>query len=124
MKARKSLASLGFALSLAAPLASHADVTWVTTNDEAGTRIVVTSTGNTAAPVAQSRALAAGGLNAARDYVYLGEEAGWQLRPMQYRIEGGRLVHVDDPAGHMDRMADASPESPAQRRALELSGGA
>jgi hypothetical protein len=53
----------------------------------------------------------------------MGEEGGWQIRPMQYVFERGRLVHVDDPPGHMTRQADTRPWSEAERAALASSGG-
>lgn len=125
MSTRKSLTTLALALSLAAPAAALADGFWVTTNDEAGSRIVAPEFGSIAksAPAARVSPLAAGAVSADRQYVFLGEEGGWQLRPMQYAFQGGRLVHVDDPAGHMQRMADNSPLTEQERKALELSAG-
>ena len=38
-----------------------------------------------------------GELSADRQYIWNGGASGWEPRPMQFRIEGGRLVHVDDP---------------------------
>ena len=55
--------------------------------------------------------------------VWAGEEGGWQLRPMEYRFVDGRLAHVDEPAGHMNRLADTSPETAAQKTARANSGG-
>ncbi|MBK6980239.1 MAG: hypothetical protein IPH30_00970 [Betaproteobacteria bacterium] len=40
MNFRKSVSILGFAIAFAAPAAAIADVTWETTNDEAGSRIL------------------------------------------------------------------------------------
>jgi len=125
MSTRKSLTTLALALSLAAPAAALADDFWITTNDEAGSRIVAPEFGSVAktAPVANVTPLTAGTVSADRQYVFVGEEGGWQLRPMQYAFQGGRLVHVDDPAGHMQRMADNSPLTEQERMALELSAG-
>ena len=63
-----------------------------------------------------------GDISLDREYVFMGE-GGWQIRPMQYVFERGRLVHVDDPPGHMTRQADTRPWTEAERRALESSGG-
>lgn len=125
MSTRKSLTTLAIALSFAAPAAALADGFWVTTNDEPGSRIVAPAIGSIAksAPAARVSPLAAGAVSADRQYVFLGEEAGWQLRPMQYAFQGGRLVHVDDPAGHMQRLADNSPLTEQERLALERSAG-
>ena len=125
MSIRKTLTTLGFAIAFATPVAALADVTWETTNDEAGSRIVAPEFGSVAktAPVANVTPLTAGTVSADRQYVFVGEEGGWQLRPMQYAFQGGRLVHVDDPAGHMQRMADNSPLTEQERMALELSAG-
>jgi len=125
MKIRTSLTALGITMLLGAPLASYADITWETTNDEAGSRIVITRDAPTAARVAPvaTKPLMQGDVSADREYVFLGEEAGWQSRQMQYRFEGGRMVHVDDPAGHMNRQADRTPLTEQQRIALERSGG-
>jgi hypothetical protein len=82
------------------------------------------------APRGQMQSLAAeatplklGDISPDREYVYMGEEGGWQIRPMLYVIERGRLVHVDDPPGHMTRQADTRPWTEAERRALESSAG-
>lgn len=125
MSTRNSLAPLALALSLAAPAAALADGLWVTTPDEPGSRIVAPEFGSVAktAPTARVTPLVAGTVSLDRQFVFLGEEAGWQLRPMQYAFEGGRLVHVDDPAGHMHRVADNSPLTEQERIALERSAG-
>ena len=125
MSTRKSLTTLALALSLAAPAAALADGFWVTTNDEAGSRIVAPEFGSVAktAPAVNVTPVAAGAVSADRQYVFLGEEGGWQLRPMQYAFEGGRLVHVDDPEGHMSRVADRSPLTEAERAAQQRLGG-
>jgi len=125
MSNRKYVTTLGLAIALGAPLTALADGFWETTNDEAGSRIVVPQLGavsrnSAAAPAAPLRV---GAISADRQYVFLGEEGGWQLRPMEYRVEGGRLVHVDDPVGHMHRLADSSPLTAGQRAALERGGG-
>ena len=43
MKSTKALVALGTTMILGAPLAAFADVTWITTNDEAGSQIVITT---------------------------------------------------------------------------------
>jgi hypothetical protein len=125
MSTRKSLTRIALALSLVAPAAAFADGFWVTTNDEPGSRIVAPEFGTIAktVPVAGVKPLATGAVSTDRQYVFLGEEGGWQLRPMQYAFQGGRLVHVDDPAGHMHRLADNSPLTEQERIALERSAG-
>jgi hypothetical protein len=126
MKSRKSLIALGAAtLALGAPLTSLADIAWVATDDETGSRIVFTRNDSATAglaPVA-TKPMQFGDLSPDRQYAYLGEEGGWQLRPMEYRFDGGRFVHVDDPVGHMQRSADSRPLTPEQRIALERSSG-
>lgn len=113
------------AIGLGSPIVSMAELTWITTNDEAGTRIVITDDGPSANRIAlgDTKALKPGDLSPERQYVFMGEEAGWQLRPMEYRYERGRLVHVDDPVGHMDRLADTRPLTDQERKMLALSGG-
>ena len=125
MNTRKSLKTLGIALALAAPLGAFADSFWVTTNDEAGSRIVNPVLGQRVARVTPDPAppLRPGTVSRDRQYVYFGDEGGWQLRPMEYRFVNGRLAHVDEPAGHMNRLADASPETVAQKTARANSGG-
>ncbi|MCW5590604.1 MAG: hypothetical protein KIS74_00765 [Burkholderiales bacterium] len=126
MTIRKPFTSLvAFAVGLGSPLASMADIVWITTNDEAGTRIIITDDGSATRRVADAdaKALKPGDLSPERQYVFLGEEVGWQLRPMEYRYENGRLVHVDDPVGHMERLADTRPLTEQERKALALSGG-
>ncbi len=122
---RKSTLSLALAVALGAPLAAIADGAFVNTNDEAGSTIVSPIFGQPyrSATPTDTRPLAFGDISADRQYVYLGEGGGWQIRPMQYRIEKGALVHVDDPVGHMHRQADTSPLTPAQRTALRNSAG-
>ena len=125
MLTRKSIPALGFAALLATPLSVLADGFWETTNDEAGSRIVAPRLGAIikTAPLANANALQPGTVSPDRQYVYLGEEAGWELRPMQFAFRNGRLVHLDDPVGHMSRSADTRPFMEQQRLAFERSGG-
>lgn len=121
MNACKSLARLFAIAAVAAPIATFANVQWITTGDEAGWRIVTTPNAPVAA--AKTTPVKIGDISPDRQYVFMGEETGWQLRAMEYRVTQGRLAHVDDPAGHMNREADSSPLSEAQRLARESSGG-
>lgn len=125
MKTRTALTVLGTTMLLGTPLASYADITWITTHDEPGSRIVITREGpaTTRVAPAAAKALKPGDISADRDYVFMGEEGGWQSRQMEYRTEGGRLVHVDDPVGHMLRSADTRPLTAEQHVALERSSG-
>ena len=125
MSNRKSVLSLVCAIVVGAPLAATADGTWVRTNDEAGSQFVPARVGTTsrAVPPTDTKPPTYGAISADRQFVFIGEEGGWQLRPMAYRREGGRFVHVDDPAGHMSRTADTRPLTPEQRSALKNSGG-
>lgn len=125
MSNRKSVLSLVCAIVVGAPLAATADGTWVRTNDEAGSQFVPAKVGATSrtAPPTDTKPLVFGTISVDRQFVFIGEEGGWQLRPMQYRLEGGRFVHVDDPDGHMNRTADTRPLTPEQRTALKNSGG-
>ncbi|MBK6980237.1 MAG: hypothetical protein IPH30_00960 [Betaproteobacteria bacterium] len=125
MSARKLVTGIGFAIALATPIAVLAEVVWETTSDEAGSRIVVPQFGTTPKSVSLPavKPLRAGDVSLDRQYVFLGDEGGWQLRPMENRFEGGRLVHVDDPVGHMQRVADNSPLTADQRLAWERIGG-
>ena len=125
MKSRKALIALGTTMILGTPLAALADVTWITTYDEAGSQIVITRDDPATsrnAPVA-TKALNPGDVSPDRQYVFMGDEGGWQIRPMEYRFQGGRIVHVDDPVGHMDRLADTTPLTEQQRVSLERSAG-
>lgn len=124
MKTRKALIALG-TIILGTPLAALADVTWITTYDEAGSQIVITrdEPASTRFAPGPTKALNPGDISPDRDYVFMGEEGGWQVRPMEYRFQGGRLVHVDDPIGHMDRLADTTPLTEQQRISLERSAG-
>jgi hypothetical protein len=125
MKSRKALIAIGTTMILGTPLAALADVTWVTTYDEAGSQIVITrdDPATTRVAPAATKAPSPGDISPDRQYVFMGEEGGWQLRPMEYRFQGGRLVHVDDPAGHMDRLADKTPLTEQQRITLDRSAG-
>ena len=111
MKNRKSLITLGITLALAAPLAIAADGVFTTANGEAVSRVIDPVVGQRIARVAPDTAppLRYGSISPDRQYVYFGDEGGWQLRPMEYRFENGRLVHVNDPVDHMNRLADTSP---------------
>jgi hypothetical protein len=125
MFTRKLAAALGFAIALGAPLASHAEGIWETTNNEAGSRIVDPTFGTTyksAAPT-EVTPLVTGTVSKDGQYVWLSEGSGWQIRPMQYQFENGHFVHVDDPVGHMHRSADNSPLTAQQRATLERSSG-
>jgi hypothetical protein len=121
----KSLTALGLAIALGSPLASFA-VVWETTNDEAGSRIVAPALGTASKSVrpAETKALRPGDLSSDGQHVYLGEASGWQLRPMEYRFENGRLTHVDDPVGHMERRVGATSVAIEQNVAhIGASGG-
>jgi len=125
MKTRKPLTGIALALSLAAPAIALADGFWIRTNDEAGHQVAPPRFGEPyrAAPPRETKPLAFGDVSADRQFVYLGEAGGWQLRPMQYVRQGGRLVHVDDPVGHMHREADRSPLTEQERIARQNSAG-
>jgi hypothetical protein len=125
MNIRHSASALGFAIALVTPLAALADGFWETTNDETGSRLVAPQFGTIArtAPLPSATALQPGAVSSDRQYVFLGEAAGWELRPMQFAFVNGRLEHVDDPAGHMSRVADTRPLTEQQRLTLERSAG-
>lgn len=124
MKYRNCLTAALAAIAVVTPLASLADIVWIATHDEAGTRIEFMAPSVPARPAPlDATALKAGDLSSDREYVFLGEAGGWQLRPMQYRLESGRIAHVDDPKGHMERLADTSPLTEQERVARERSGG-
>ncbi len=125
MSTRRIAAGLGFAIALGAPLSALAEGFWETTNDETGSRIVIPqfgmiSKGTAATAVGPPQA---GDISADRQFVFLGDDGGWQLRPMEYRFQGGRLVHVDDPVDHMHRLADTRPLTEQERASLRGSGG-
>ncbi len=125
MKSRKALIALGTMMTLGAPLSAVADGTWIRSNDEDGWQYVPAPFGSVKASPALPavKPLQIGDLSTDREWVYTGGESGWQIRPMEYRFEGGRLVHVDDPVGHMHRTADTRPLTAEQRAALERSSG-
>lgn len=126
MKARNSALAVVVTLALGAPFSALAGGFWQSTQDEAGSAIVTPEFGapRSASATAGVKPLRAGDLSVDRQYVFLGGEGGWQLRPMEYAYENGRLAHVDDPVGHMHRVADTRPLTEAERIALTRSGGA
>jgi hypothetical protein len=125
MTVRKALLAMGATVALASPLAALADFTWIVTDDEPGSRYVWVESGPTSrsSPPADTQPSRVGDISADREYVYLGEEGGWQSRQMENRFENGRLVHVDDPVGHMNRLADTRPLTEGERLALHHSFG-
>lgn len=125
MKSRKALIALGTTMILGAPFAAFADGTWVRSNDEAGWQYVPAPYGSVKPTPAlpPAKALQPGDLSVDREWVYTGGESGWAPRQMTYVYQGGRLVHVDDPVGHMHRTADTRPLTAEQRAALERSSG-
>jgi hypothetical protein len=125
MNIHRCTLAMAAATALAAPAIALAEPLWETTNDEPGSRIVVPrmGSGTMTAPMARVRADRPGAISPDRQYVFMGEEGGWQLRPMQFAIQGGRLVHVDDPEGHMSKVADRSPLTEAERATQQRLGG-
>jgi len=125
MNIRRSATAVAVATACSIPAIALADPFWEATNDEAGSRIVVPRAGSVAAtrPASTVRPYGLGDISHDLQYVFLGEEGGWQLRPMQYAFQGGRLVHVDDPEGHMSKIADRSPLTEAERAAQQRLGG-
>jgi hypothetical protein len=125
MNIRRSATALGLAIAIGTPLAALANDSWERSNDEAGWAWVAPKFGAASKSTAPTdvKRLQAGDISTDRQYVYLDGEGGWQLRPMQYRLENGRFAHVDDPVGHMHRVADNSPLTAQDRAALERSGG-
>ena len=125
MSVRKALLAIGATVALASPLAALADFTWIVTDDEPGSRYVWVESGSASkgGVPANAKPPKVGDISADREYVFLGEEGGWQSRQMEYRFENGRLVHVDDPVGHMHRSADARTLTAEQRAALDRSSG-
>lgn len=130
MNIRNSVSVLGFAIAIGAPLAALAGGFWELTNDEAGSRIVSPQVGaarmgpmHAGGMRSETTPLQVGDISTDRQYVFLGEEGGWQLRPMQYRVQDGGFAHVDDPVGHMHRVADNAPPTARDRANLERSGG-
>jgi hypothetical protein len=124
MSTRKLTVALGFALVLGAPLAALAADNWE--DARAGFEYHLTPTisavSNGASP-ADLKPLKAGDISTDRLYVYSGGDGGWQVRQMEYRFQGDRLVMVDDPVGHMERHADTTPLTARQREALNSSRG-
>lgn len=125
MNIRRSATAVAVATACSIPAIALADPFWETTNDEAGSRIVVPRAGSVpaTAPAAPVRPYDLGDVSPDRQYVFLGEEGGWQLRPMAYALRQGRLVHIDDPEGHMSRVADRTPLTEAERAAQQRLGG-
>lgn len=130
MNIRTSAAALGLAIAIGSPLAVLAEGSWENTHDEAGSRIVDPQFGSIHMNAMHPRAMhadtalpAIGDVSAAGQYSCFGEEGGGQIRPMQRLFEGHRMVHHDDPVGHMHRPADHSPFTAPQRAALERSAG-
>jgi len=125
MKSRKALIALGTLMILGAPLSAVADGTWIRSNDEAGWQYVPAPYGS----VKPTPALPAvkpfqpGDLSPDREWVYTGGESDWAPRQMTYVYQGGRLVHLDDPVGHMNRLPDSRPLTDNERLARESSGG-
>ena len=138
---RKSILPLALATALASPLAfAHIspDRQYVFLGDESGWQIrqmeyrfengrlvhVDDPAGHMlAAAPEDAKAPAFGDISPDRQYVFLGEESGWQLRPMEYRFENSRLVHVDDPVGHMHRKGDNAPLTAQERATRQNSAG-
>lgn len=125
MSIRKSIHGIGFIVALGAPVVALAGGIWETTNDEAGSRIVAPQFGAAAssATIPAMKPLCVGDISPDRQYIYNGDEGGWQVRPMSYRFDAGHLVHVDDPVGHMHRLADNTPFTAQEKAALARSGG-
>lgn len=90
--------------------AANASAVFHPSNDEAGTAVhVVPGTITKAEREALDHAQA---LSAGSEWVYRGEEAGWELKPHSYEFRGGRLVHSDriphdTPNPANDRTADS-----------------
>ena len=125
MKSRKALIALGTLMILGAPLSAVADGTWIRSNDEAGWQYVPAPYGSAKASPALPavKPLQIGDLSTDREWVYTGGESDWAPRQMTYVYQGGRLVHLDDPVGHMNRLPDSRPLTDNERLALESSGG-
>jgi len=125
MNIRRSATAVAVATACSIPAIALADPLWETTYDEPGSRIVAprAGAGPMTAPLPRVRADRPGEISSDRQYVFMGEEGGWQLRPMQFAVQEGRLVHVDDPEGHMAKVADRSPLTEAERAAQQRLGG-
>jgi len=102
----------------AAPPAAITDSAWVQTNDEAGWALAAPAFGvpykSTAAT--DAKPLEVGDVTVDGLYVFAGEGSGWEIRPMEYRYQGGRFVRVRDSAGRVIRIAD-SPVTTGERSA-------
>jgi hypothetical protein len=125
MSTRKLAVALGFAVAVGAPLAAVASHTQQTTMDGFEYHLVTPASAaasKSAMPI-DTKPLKAGDISADRLYVFSDGDGGWQLRVMEYRFQGGRLVMVDDPAGHMTRNADTSPMTAQQRASYNSSRG-
>ena len=125
MNIRKTISGLGFIVALGTPLATLGDTTSGPIYDESGSHIAPALFGTvTYTPrLATAQPLRVGDVSADRQYVFLGDENGWQSRQMQYRYQSGSLAHVDDPAGHMARLADTRPLTEQERLARQSSAG-
>lgn len=125
MNIRRSATAVATIASLASSPIALADPLWETTNDEPGSRIVAPRAGaaTMTSPMARVSADRPREISPDRQYVFMGEEGGWQLRAMNYALREGRLVHVDDPEGHMSKVADRSPLTEAERAAQQRLGG-
>lgn len=90
MKAPISILAIA---ALAVASAANASTTFHPSNDEAGTTVhVVAGTLTKSEREALDRAEAPA---ADSNWVYRGEEAGWDLAPHSYEFRGGRLEHTD-----------------------------
>lgn len=125
MNIRKTVTGLGFIIALGTPLATLGDTTSGPIYDESGSHIAPALFGTIKQTprLATAQPLRVGDISADRQYVFLGDENGWQSRQMQYRYQGGSLAHVDDPAGHMDRYADSRRLTEQERLARQNSAG-
>lgn len=85
--------AIALAAIATASLAAAADSTFHPSNDEGGTAVhVVRGTLTQAQRMELDRAEA---IAADPDWIYRGEEAGWELAPHSYDFRGGSLVHTD-----------------------------
>lgn len=92
----KFRATLAVILAGAAGFAGAADV-FHPSSDEPGTVNHVIP--GKAAAVERAAPDRPGSLSADNQWVFLGEEAGWSLRPHGYAFSDGRIAH-DDPFSH------------------------
>jgi hypothetical protein len=125
MNIRTTASALGLFIALGTPVATLAGDVTRPLYDEFGDHFATPPYGTTTntAPLAAVSGAQVGDISADGQYVFLGEASGWQIRPMQFRIENGRLAHVDDPAGHMDRLADARPLTAQELATRQSSAG-